>query len=245
MNAKLVRSLRLKKFREHEGLFVAEGIKMVEEALVSGLYVSAIYVTQEELFVSAPRRQCISEREMAQISHFSSPSPAIAIVKIPKRPLPKVYDAQALYIGLDAVRDPGNLGTILRIADWFGIKAIFASLDTVDAYNPKVIQASMGAVFRIPVYYAPLEELILNSNLPVLGTVLEGHSLYETDFEPRGLILMGSEAHGLSQKLLSLADRLLYIPSYPHNVQGSESLNVAIATAIICAECRRRSGKGR
>ena len=245
MNIKLVRSLRLKKNREREGLFVVEGLKMVEEALASGLYVPAVYVNRENFFASTPQRQYISEREMGQMTLLSSPSPALAVVEIPKRPLPDTYDAQGLYLGLDAVRDPGNLGTILRIADWFGIAAIFASPDTVDVYNPKVIQASMGAVFRIPVYYTPLEEFILSANLPVLGTSLEGQSLYEAGFDPRGLILMGNEAHGLSQKLQALSNHLLYIPSYPHNVQSSESLNVAVATAIICAECRRQSHEGR
>ena len=240
MNTKLIRSLQIKKFRESERLFVVEGVKMVEEALASGFHVPMVYVSREDLFASTPQRQLISEREMGQISQLSSPSPALALVEIPQRALPESYDAQALYIGLDAVRDPGNLGTMLRIADWFGIAAIFASPDTVEVYNPKVIQASMGAIFRIPVYYTPLEALIHTAGLPVLGTSLDGKPLYEADFEPRGLLLMGSESHGLSPALQALANQLLYIPSYPPNAQGSESLNVAVATAIICAECRRR-----
>ena len=219
---------------------MVEGVKMVEEALASGFRVPAVYVSKEELFTAAPQRQLISERDMGQMSQLNSPSPALALVEIPQRALPEAYDVQALYLGLDAVRDPGNLGTILRIADWFGVSAIFASPDTVEVYTPKVIQASMGAIFRIPVYYTPLEEFIQTAGLPVLGTSLEGQSLYEAAFEPHGIILMGSESHGLSPSLQALANTLLYIPPYPPNAQGSESLNVAVATAIICAECRRR-----
>jgi len=234
---KWVRSLKQKKVRDGEGLFVVEGVKMVQEALSSKYKVRALYAQSEDLFTGA---KCISERQMSEVSHFDTPSPALAVVEksISDLSLP---DQSSLYLGLDSIRDPGNLGTIMRIADWFGIKAIFATVDTVECYNPKVIQASMGAIFRVPIFYVNFSEIFDSLTIPIWGTALDGVSLYDANLSTNGVIIIGNESNGISLPLQKKIGCMLKIPSYPNNANGSESLNAAVATAIICAEFRRRS----
>ncbi|MDR2584779.1 MAG: RNA methyltransferase [Prevotellaceae bacterium] len=240
---KYLRTLKNKKNREEEKLFVVEGLKMVREVLNSEYHVRAVYVQDKETITTSIPTRLITESEMAEVSHFSTPSPALALVEqAPKQMIPNVeeIDKSCLYLGLDSIRDPGNLGTIIRIADWFGIKAIFASVDTVDLYNTKVIQSSMGAIFRIPVYYADLNKLIDTLDIPVFGTATEGESVYDCDLSNSGVIVIGNESNGISSPLQSKIDQMLMIPSFNSDPSRSESLNAAVATAIICSEFRRR-----
>ena len=228
---KAVRSLSAKKFRDSEGLFVVEGEKMVSEALASPSF------KIERLL----RREEIGQEQMSRISSLDSPSPVLAVVR--KAPLKKAEAGRGLFLALDSVRDPGNLGTIMRIADWFGIDGIFASEDTVDQYNPKVVQASMGAIFRKTVTYCDLSELcesFSRAGLPVYGTFLDGEDIYGCDLSPEGLVIMGSESFGISDEVGRHVDSRLRIPSYAEG-PGSESLNVAVATAVTVAEFKRRS----
>ena len=234
---KFIRSLAQKKFRDEHGLFIAEGEKIVSEALASGYKVREVYRAEEI------GREC-----MERISCLSSPSPVLAVVEkpnfTPDRILENLSGRKPLYLALDGVKDPGNLGTIIRVADWFGVDAIFASPGTVEVWNPKVVQATMGAIFRKQVIYTDLAEICRKfsaAGLPVYGTFLDGKNLYENlpSDAKHGLVVMGSESFGISPALESLITNKLLIPPYPADAVTSESLNVAIATAIICAEFRR------
>ena len=191
---------------------------------------------------------------MGRISSLSSPSPALAVVRKPSdvfiedpAALQDMSGAGGLYLALDGIRDPGNLGTIMRIADWFGIDAIFATKDTVDVYNPKVVQATMGAIFRVKIHYVDLPALsrvMLKSGGKVYGTFLDGENMYERPLETGKdrpvKIVIGNESEGISDEMAALVSDRLYIPPYPAGSPGSESLNAAIATAITVAEFRRR-----
>ncbi len=172
---------------------------------------------------------------------LSSPSPVLAVVR------KKLFDsssveAEGLILALDSVRDPGNLGTIIRIADWFGIRTILASRDTVDVYNPKVVQATMGAIFRVKLIYCDLPDTleILSKSMPVYGTFLEGENIYTETLDKNAVIVMGSESNGISDKVASIVSRKIHIPSFTQGEATSESLNVAVASAITCSEFRRR-----
>jgi TrmH family RNA methyltransferase len=238
---KFIRSLSQKKFRDANNLFIAEGEKIVAEALASGYNVKEVYYENEI------GREC-----MERITCLSSPSPVLAVIEKPKYTPDSILKdlssnlsgKKTLFLALDGVKDPGNLGTIIRIADWFGVDAIFASPGTVEVYNPKVVQATMGAIFRKQVIYADLQEVcrkFIEAGLPVYGTFLDGKNLYENlpSDKKQGLIVMGSESFGISPQLEALINNKLLIPPYPADSVTSESLNVAIATAIICAEFRR------
>ncbi len=229
---KEIRALGQKKFREERGLFVVEGEKLVEEALRSGFDVVAHYRVED-----------IGEETMGRISQLTHPSPALAVVRRPA-PVDPVIDSDELVLALDGVRDPGNLGTILRIADWFGIRQVLASPDTVECYNPKTVQATMGAIFRVRVHYCDLPALLRCPVKPgmtnVYGTFLEGDNIYQAPLTRGGILVMGSEADGISPEVAAAVDRKLFIPPFPADAHTSESLNVAVATAICCSEFRRR-----
>jgi len=232
---KRIRALGSKKQREQSGLFVVEGEKMVAEALSSGFEVENIY-----------RMDDIGQQAMEQITQLSSPSPVLAVVRMPAAPDASEMDAliasHPLCLALDSVRDPGNLGTIVRIADWFGIDAIFASHDTVELYNPKTVQATMGAIFRRKVIYCDLAgvaDKFVAAGMPVYGTFLDGADIYREALSKSGLIVMGSESNGISAQIAAKVTSRLFIPPYPRDAAGSESLNVAIATAITCALFRK------
>lgn len=226
---KRLKSLKEKKFRDEYGQFVVEGEKLVQEALESGFNVSAIY------------RECeIGTEAMSRISSLNSPSPVLAVVDKPKPD--KLALDRGLYLGLDSVRDPGNMGTILRLADWFGINTVFASMDSVEIYNPKVVQASMGSIFRVKTVYCDLAEIckrFRSADMPVYGTFLDGTPLYGTSLGDEGLIVMGNEANGISNEVERVCSSRLLIPSFAKG-RGPESLNVAAATAIMLSEFRRR-----
>lgn len=233
---KFVKSLQQKKFRDQTGLFTVEGEKLVAEALASRFTVEKVY-----------RREDIGEAAMARISSLSSPSPALALVRRPDDLSDAEIPGRGLYLALDGIRDPGNLGTILRVADWFGVDAVYASPDTVDVFNPKVVQATMGAVFRVRFHYAEIPDLcrrILAAGGKVYGTFLEGNNLYsrplDAGSEAPSVIVTGSESHGISKETAAFVSDRLYIPPYPAGDPGSESLNAAVATAITLAEFRRR-----
>lgn len=231
---KFVKSLAQKKFRDSSGLFVVEGEKMVAEALASGFGVERVYRTSE-----------IGEAAMARITGLSSPSPALALVKRPEDLLRPKMPEKGLFLALDSIRDPGNLGTILRIADWFGIDAVYASPDTVDVFNPKVVQSTMGAIFRVRFHYAEIPALcrdVVQRGGKVYGTFLDGENLYgkELGRDALAVIVIGNEANGISHETAACVSDRLYIPPYPAGDPGSESLNAAVATAVIVAEFRRR-----
>lgn len=236
---KLIRSLGQKKFREELGLFVVEGEKMVGEALTQKRFpVEAVY-----------RLPDVGEEVMGRMSHLSSPSPALAVLRIPPEEMQDNATAPALpsglCLGLDSVRDPGNVGTILRLADWFGIGTVYLSPDCVDLYNPKTVQATMGSIFRQRAVTCDLHALVRGctaAGIPVYATALDGEDIRSAALDTtRALILMGSERDGLSPALMTAATRRLHIPSFASNPDGAaESLNVAIATAVTCYEFRRR-----
>lgn len=236
---RLIRSLGQKKFREELGLFVVEGEKMVGEALMQKRFpVEAVY-----------RLSDVGEEVMERMSHLSSPSPALAVLRIPQEEIQDNAPAPALpsglCLGLDSVRDPGNAGTILRLADWFGIGTVFLSPDCVDLYNPKTVQATMGSIFRQRAVTCDLHALVRGctaAGIPVYATALDGEDIRSAALDTtRALILMGSERDGLAPELMAAASCRLHIPSFARNVDGAaESLNVAIATAVTCYEFRRR-----
>lgn len=241
---KRVKALQQKKFRDECGLFIVEGEKMVQEALNSPFEVENIY-----------RKEDIGAEAMSRISALSSPSPALAVVKKPSdsiiddiAALQSQLSKGGLYLALDAIRDPGNLGTILRIADWFGVEAVFASKDTVDVFNPKVVQSTMGAIFRVKMHYVDLPSLFENirsNGGKIFGTFLDGKNMYERELDngaqAPSVIVIGNEANGISKEVEALVSDRLYIPPYPQDSPGSESLNAAVATAITVAEFRRRN----
>lgn len=240
---KRIKSLHQKKFRDETGLFIVEGEKMVQEAIDSEFSVEKTYFRSE-----------IGDDGMKRISALANPSPALAVVRKPEDAviadvsvLDDAISGGGLFLALDTIRDPGNLGTILRIADWFGIKAVFAARDTVDAFNPKVVQATMGAIFRVKLHYVDLPDvsrMVLDKGGKVYGTFLDGENMYtrnlETGKESPVIIVIGNESEGISAQMERYVSDRLYIPPYPADSPGSESLNAAIATAITVAEFRRR-----
>ena len=233
---KFVKSLSQKKFRDSSGLFVVEGEKMVAEALKSRFTVEKVF-----------RREEIGEAAMARISALSSPSPALALVRRPADLLRDEVPAKGLFLALDGIRDPGNLGTILRIADWFGIDAVFASPDTVELFNPKVVQATMGAIFRVRFHYTEIPTFcgkVLAAGGKVYGTFLDGENLYQkaldNGLEAPSVIIIGNEANGISKETAAHVSHRLFIPPFPADDPGSESLNAAVATAVTVAEFRRQ-----
>lgn len=241
---KRVKSLQQKKFRDEAGLFVVEGEKMVDEARKSRFAVEAVYHRDE-----------IGEEAMKRISSLASPSPVLAVVRKPEdiyvddpASLSGLFASGGLFLSLDTIRDPGNLGTILRIADWFGIDAVFAAKDTVDVFNPKVVQSTMGAIFRVKMHYVDLPSLtrqVLAAGGKVYGTFLDGRNMYsqplETGKDKPAVIVIGNESEGISDAMAALVSDRLYIPPYPADDPGSESLNAAVATAVTVAEFRRRT----
>lgn len=233
---KFIKSLSQKKFRDSSGLFVVEGEKLVAEALASRFQVEKVYWKAD-----------IGEATMARISGLSSPSPALALVRRPDDLDSGEMPAKGLFLALDGIRDPGNLGTILRIADWFGIDAVFASPDTVDVFNPKVVQATMGAIFRVRFHYTPIPQLCrtaLQAGGKVFGTFLDGENLYRKTLDngksAPSVIIIGNEADGISKETAACVSDRLYIPPFPADDPGSESLNAAVATAVTVSEFRRQ-----
>ena len=233
---KLITSLQLKKYRNEHKLFIAEGVKVIQELLESNFVLEHLFITEaifEQLAIS--KKTLINEQDMKRISALSSPSPCLAIFKIPKE---TEIDTKGLVVALDDIRDPGNLGTIIRLCDWFGVKQLLCSIETVDVYNPKVIQSTMGSISRIQVNYVNLIEYVSQSKSAVFGTFMDGENIYEQSLPEEALIILGNEANGISSPLEKMIKNKIAIPRFG-NIQQTESLNVATATAIILSEFRR------
>ena len=229
---KFVRSLSQKKFRDENLMFIIEGEKMLIEAEKSGATILKIYLKDQ-----------IGVDNMEKISQLSSPPPVLAVVKMPDSSSLLPPNPEKLQLAIDNIKDPGNLGTIIRIADWFGIDDIYLSSESVEVYNPKCVQSTMGALFRVRVHYVNLSKLIENcfKSMPVYGTFLGSPSIYDVNLEPRGIIVMGSESDGISTEVQRFIKNKITIPPFPSDSKRSESLNVAVATAVVCSEFRRLS----
>ncbi len=238
-----VRSLGDKRTREQSGLFIAEGDKLIGEISNSALTLRKLYITSESELEDINPVEYISEKEMERITQLKSPNSSLALVEIPRYELNYNLFKGKLSIALDGVQNPGNLGTIIRLADWFGIEDVICSPTCADCFSPKVVQATMGAILRVRVHYTPLYDSIkelANLNIPIYGTMLKGANIYQTPLSNEAILVMGSEGQGVSAEVQSLFNHPLYIPPYPTDSPSSESLNVAIATAIACSEFRRR-----
>ena len=233
---KVIRSLHQKKYREEQKLFIAEGPKIVKELLNSKYCVKEIYATQE---YNAEDVECdiqeINEKEFAQISALITPNQVLGVFEIPESIVNINLLQQQLVVGLDDIRDPGNLGTIIRIADWFGINHILCSETCVDVYNPKVVQATMGSLSRVNIHYVNLS-IVLKQFKLIYATLPEGKNMYDEKLSDNGIILIGNESRGISADLLEQVTHKLAIPNFS---KGADSLNAAIATAVICSEFRR------
>jgi len=245
---KLIKSLEQKKFRDETGLFIAEGTKLVLD-LLSVFQCSILVATNEWIAenkgASATEIIQIEAREFTKISNQKSPQGVLAVFKKREDTWKPEDIIQKLTLALDDIQDPGNLGTIIRIADWFGITHVFCSEHTADAYNPKTIQATMGALARVRVHTVNLKEFLETGpvNEPVYGTFMDGENVYDKSLSPHGVIVMGNEGNGISNEIEKLVTDRLLIPNFPVGQLTSESLNVGVATALICAEFRRRVQK--
>lgn len=242
---KYIRSLELKKNRKNDKVFLAEGPKLVGDLLghfpCRLLAATSEWLEKQKKDIPADSIFTVTEEELTRASLLKTPQQVLAIFQQPENNTDYTVINHSLCLALDGIQDPGNLGTIIRLADWFGIEHIFCSPTTVDAYNPKVIQATMGGIAHVKVHYTPLPELIQSADkCPVYGTFLDGSNMYECPLSPTGLIVMGNEGNGISQEVGQLVNQRLYIPNYPLGTTTTDSLNVAIATAIVCAEFRRR-----
>lgn len=240
---KLVRSLEQKKYRKQEGLFVAEGPKVVGD-LLAVMPAREVFATRQWVEQNAHRYPTtplteISDEELRKLSFLQHPQQVVGVFPIAEPETPANI-ADSLSLALDGVQDPGNLGTIIRIADWFGISTIFCSQDTVDCYNPKVVQATMGSIAHVKMVYCDLVKLLSETQLPVYGTLLDGENIYQQELKPEGIIVMGNEGNGISKEVRPLVTHRLLIPNFSTQPETAESLNVAIATAITCSEFRRR-----
>lgn len=233
---KLITSLQQKKYRNINKLFFAEGVKVIQELLQSNFELEHLYSTQDDFEeVSKEKKTRIEDNDLKKISALSTPNTCLAVFKIP---VEKNRIESGLIVALDSVRDPGNLGTILRLCDWYGINQLLCSKETVDIYNPKVVQATMGSIARVNVNYLDLNVFIKETKLPIFGTFMDGENIYKSVLPQEGIIVMGNEANGISAELEKLIQNRLTIPRFG-NIQKTESLNVATATAIVLSEFRR------
>ncbi|MBO7172094.1 MAG: RNA methyltransferase [Bacteroidaceae bacterium] len=241
---KKIHALDMRKFRRNERLFVAEGPKLVDElcATMKPVYIAALpeWISENAKIVSGTEYDIVSPDELQRASLQKNPQQVIALFPIPEHRFCTEQLKNELVLMLDGVQDPGNLGTIARIADWFGIRNIICSAETADIYNPKAVQATMGALARVKFHYTDLIQLLSQYDGPVYGTFLDGENIYGQELSENGIIVMGNEGKGISQGVGEMINRRLYIPNYPIGTQTTESLNVAIATSIVCAEFRRR-----
>jgi TrmH family RNA methyltransferase len=235
---KLISSLQQKKQRIAHQLFIAEGIKVIQELLDASFELEHLYTNQNDFeTVANSLKTLVSEADLKKISALATPNTCLAVFKIPKE---KKIIASGLIVALDAVRDPGNIGTILRLCDWFGIQQLICSKETVDIYNPKVVQATMGSIARVNVSYVDLNDFLTTTSVPVFGTFMNGDNIYKVSLPQEGVIVMGNEANGISSELEKIIKNRLTIPRFGA-IQKTESLNVATATAIVLSEFRRGS----
>ncbi|WP_037315863.1 RNA methyltransferase [Salegentibacter sp. Hel_I_6] len=237
---KLITSLAQKKYRYKNGLFVAEGFKTINELIYSKFKLNRLFTLKEDFGIEADKIQNIDERELKKISFLKTPQAALALFEIPEEV--NVQD-ENLILALDGIRDPGNLGTIIRLCDWFGIKNLVCSRDSVDCYNPKVVQATMGSLARVNISYCDLKTFLENSELPVYGAFMEGENIYKSKTEEKAILVMGNEANGISAEIEGMIGKRVSIPRFGE-VQETESLNVATATAILFSEFKRNDFAG-
>lgn len=249
---KIVQNLEKKKFREKYNLFKTEGEKLVDELLRSSLKIHTIVASPDWITTHQSRLSGISiheadEREMHSISNFQSLPEVIALAEIPQHTFQETEIHRSLSLVLNGIQDPGNLGTILRVADWFGIHHVFCDRDCAGIYNSKTVQASMGAVFRVKTFYTDLSVLLKQfkekKDFPIFGTFLDGENIYQAPLSGQGFIVMGNEGKGISTEIEDLTDCKLTIPSFADSLQSTESLNVGVATGIILSEFKRRTMK--
>lgn len=231
---KFIKSLQQKKYRIKHGLFVAEGIKLVSELLESNIKAYKIYTTDLKFHADHVDSELVSSLELNKMSGLKNPNMVLGVFHIPEA---SVVNTTDWIVALDDVRDPGNLGTIIRLCDWFGIKYLVCSPNTVDCYNPKTLQASMGSISRVNIVYSDLLEFINDSKLPVYGAFMNGNSVYGELLPEKGILLMGNEANGISEELERIVAKKIAIQQFGEKT--TESLNVATATAILLNEIRR------
>ena len=233
---KLITSLSQKKYRQKHHLFIAEGVKVLHELLNSTFKIEILFCTDDfETTISNDKIVRVSENELKKISTLKSPNKTLGIFKIPEE---KPIQSSGLIVALDAINDPGNLGTIIRLCDWFGISQLICSKDTVDCYNQKVVQASMGSLTRITIHYTHLQNYLTESKLPSFIADMNGKNVYKTNLPKEGILIMGNEANGVSEDIKNLIQHKISIPRYGET-QETESLNVATATAILLSEFKR------
>ena len=243
---KWIKSLEMHKFRLQNKAFVAEGPKLLGELLPysTPLYVAATkeWLNQNCHLLGAVKEvDEVSRNELERASLLRTPQCVLAVMPIPERTFDVSALSGELVLALDGVQDPGNLGTILRICDWFGIRRVLCSEGTADVYNPKCVQSCMGALARVEVYYCNLPEVLAMVQMPVCGTFLDGTDIYGEELPSSGIIVMGNEGNGISKEVAELVSHRLYVPNFPKGSLTTESLNVAVATGIVCAEFRRRN----
>jgi TrmH family RNA methyltransferase len=245
---KFIRSLALGKFRNKHKQFVAEGLKIVEEMVLTGGFKYKLFVSVSQLGKLSPNLghvnfEVVSDNEMKQMSQLTTPPGVLAVVDIPDYSFSLAEMKTGLHVVLDGIRDPGNLGTIIRTAEWFGIQHIFISPDTVDPFHPKVVQATMGSVFRVQLHETELSSFLhqcQNDGFKVYGAVMDGANIYQTTLKTIGAFLViGSESHGISDAIKTLIKHPVSIPAYTSGAVRTESLNASVATAILLAEFRR------
>ncbi|WP_010181261.1 TrmH family RNA methyltransferase [Aquimarina agarilytica] len=237
---KLIRSLKQKKYRKQHGLFVVEGIKVIREFLNTHYVLKNLFVLNAEVHlfheIEEKKRQVVSELELSQLSFLTTPQKAVAVFEIPVAKTEVKHEG--LQVVLDDVKDPGNLGTIIRLCDWFGVERLICSNETVDCYNPKVVQATMGSLTRISVIYTSISGYIKEADVPVIGAFMDGENVYQATLPKKGLLIMGNEANGISATIEKEITQKIAIPRFGV-IQQTESLNVATATAILLSEFRR------
>ncbi|WP_428224412.1 TrmH family RNA methyltransferase [Flavobacterium sp.] len=233
---KLITSLTQKKYRKQEQLFIAEGVKVISEFLDANYELEHLYYT-EAIFeqVDQDKKTLVTVAELNKITALTTANNCLAVFKIPRL---KMLRQEGLIVALDDIRDPGNLGTIIRLCDWFGISKIVCTFETVDVYNPKVVQATMGSMARVDVHYIDLEKFLNRAPMAVFGTFMDGENIYNVNLPKEGIVVLGNEANGISEVISTCVSQKIAIPRFG-NLQQTESLNVATAAAIILSEFRR------
>jgi len=249
--ARFITSLQKKKVRDEEQLYVIEGDKLVREFLASGTTVNSVVAKPEFLSSVQPDHlqnvkiiESVSYEELKLLSTLKTPHNALAVIPIPEQHIDETEILKSLCVALDFLQDPGNMGTIIRAAGWFGIKNIICSFDCVDVYNPKVIQASMGALLHVNIYYYDLKKLLIsaqNNKISVFGTLIEGDSIYSHSLDNKGIILLGNESKGISEELMPYITEKIKIPKFSKASHGIDSLNVGMAASVVFSEFLRRS----
>ena len=232
---KLITSLSQKKYREKHGLFIAEGKKVVNELVQSSIELVHLYATEELEEFKSYNAQRISEKELKKISNLKTPNKVLGVFKIPKQ---KTFEDSGLILALDNIKDPGNLGTIIRLCDWFGVEQLICSKETVDCYNAKVVQATMGSLTRVSILYKELIPFLKTTSLPSYGALLDGENVYKSALDTNAILVIGNESNGISKEVIACITKKTTIPRFG-TLQQTESLNAATATAILLSEFKR------